>query len=183
VVENNFRSPLVLPDLFLNSNYARHETNQKTRSIKIMSQVISAPKILSAGEGESYQMLSHTFTTKVSVNDTHGKWLMYEASDTANNGAPLHTHPWEETFYILEGELEVQVGTQIVLAKPGASIYFPANIAHGFKICSPTTKLLVIIPGFAEGFYREIGEKITSLPPNLEVFQQVCDRHGVRLIM
>lgn len=148
-----------------------------------MSQVIHAPRILSPGQGESYQMLSHTFTTKVSVNDTNGNWLMYEAADTSENGAPLHTHPWEETFYILEGELEVQVGKKTVLATAGSSIYFPENIAHGFKICSPTARLLVILPGFAEAFYREVGEKITTLPPDLETFQAVCAKHNVRLFL
>jgi quercetin dioxygenase-like cupin family protein len=147
-----------------------------------MTQVTQAPRILAPGEGESFSMFSHTMTTKVSVNDTNGDWLMYEVRDTVGNGAPLHTHPWEETFYIVEGELEIQVGKKIVLAQPGASVYLPADIAHGFKVCSPTARFLIILPGFSEAFYRELGEKVPTMPANLEPFQQVCDQHGVRLI-
>lgn len=148
-----------------------------------MSQVMSTPKVRAAGEGDSFQMLSHTFTSKIATEDTSGNWVMYEATDTAGHGAPLHSHPWEETFYVLEGELEVQIGNRTVLAKPGTSIYFPRNVVHSFKVCSETAKVLVILPGFADGFYREVSEKITTLPPNPEVFQEIATHHNVRLFL
>ncbi len=148
-----------------------------------MTQLMQSPRILSAGEGESYSMLSHTFTIKVSAEDTDGAWVMSEVSDTVGNGAPLHTHPWHETFYILEGELEIQVGKRTIQATPGASVYLPANIAHGFKICSPTARVLVLIPAFAEAFYREVGQEVTTLPPSIDALQQVCERHNVHLFL
>jgi mannose-6-phosphate isomerase-like protein (cupin superfamily) len=148
-----------------------------------MQSVTRAPKALSVGEGESFQMLSHTFTSKITAEDTLGKWIMYEATDTIGNGAPMHSHPWEETFYILEGELEIQIGKRVFSAKAGASVYFPENCVHGFKVCSETVRLLTIMPAFADAFYREMGEKITSLPPDLETFQAVASKHEVRLFL
>lgn len=140
------------------------------------------PKVLAAGEGDRFQMLSHTMTLKISNSDTQGQWVMYEATDTANNGAPLHSHPWEETFYILDGEVDVRLGNRTVLAQAGTSIYFPENIAHSFRIVSPTARLLVILPGWSDAFYREVGEKITTLPPDPDTFQAICATHNVRLI-
>lgn len=140
------------------------------------------PKVLAAGEGDRFQMLSHTMTLKVSNRDTQGQWVMYEATDTVNNGAPLHTHPWEETFYILDGELEVRLGNRTVLAQTGTSIYFPENIAHNFRIVSPTVRLLVILPGSADAFYREVGQKITALPPDPDTFQAICAKYNVGLM-
>jgi quercetin dioxygenase-like cupin family protein len=141
-----------------------------------------SPKLLFPGEGKSFQMLSHIFTTKISAADTNGEWIMYEVTDTAGNGAPLHSHPWDETFYIVEGEMEVQVGNCKALAVAGTSLFVPANVAHNFKICSPTIRVLVTIaPAAAEAFYREVGEKVTSLPPDPEVFGAICEKHNVRL--
>jgi len=148
-----------------------------------MQSTIRAPKALAAGEGDAFQMLSHIFTSKITAEDTLGKWIMYEATDTLGNGAPLHAHPWEETFYILDGELELQVGRRTFAAKTGGTVYFPENCVHGFKVLSETVRLLAIMPAFADGFYREMGEKITSLPPNLEVFQAVADKHNLRLFL
>lgn len=146
-----------------------------------MSQVMQAPKLLQAGEGEAFQMLSHTFTSKVSADDTNGAWVMFEITDTAGNGAPLHTHPWEETFYILDGELEVVIGNRKVKATKGASLHLPANTVHSFTICSPTVRFLVMLPAYAEPFYREVSDKV-ALPPRLEDLQAVCQNHGVRLV-
>ena len=144
------------------------------------TQSLQAPRLLLAGEGESFQMLSHIFTAKVSGQ--HNEWALHEVTDTVGHGAPLHTHPWAETFYILDGEIEVQMGMRKVMVSAGDSLHVPANVAHDFRICSPTVRALVIIPGFAEAFYREVGEKITTLPPNPEAFQQICMKHGVRLL-
>ncbi|MBD0266703.1 MAG: cupin domain-containing protein [Cyanobacteria bacterium Co-bin8] len=146
------------------------------------AQVLSRPKVLLAGEGETSKMLSHTFTKKVDAAETNGDWVMVEVTDVAGFGAPLHTHPWYEVFYILEGELELQVGNRKVQATAGSTLYVPENCAHDFTIVSPSVRFLVMIPAYAEAFYRETSEKITSLPPNAEVFQEICIKHGVQLI-
>lgn len=148
-----------------------------------MTQTLRTPKIVATGEGDSFQMLSHTFTYKVTPEDTRGQWLMYEVTDTAGNGAPLHSHPWEETFYILEGELEIQIGQRTFTAKAGSTVYFPENAIHAFKICSETVRILIIMPGYADGFYREVGEKVTTLPPDPEVFQAVAENHNLKLFL
>lgn len=148
-----------------------------------MTHTLRLPKVLSAGEGDSFQMLSHTFTYKVKPEDTRGQWLMYEATDTVGNGAPLHSHPWEETFYILEGELEIQLSDQAFTAQAGATVYFPENTVHAFRVCSETVRILVIMPAYADGFYREVGEKLTTLPPDPEVFQAVAANHNLQLFL
>ncbi|WP_156119902.1 cupin domain-containing protein [Leptolyngbya sp. KIOST-1] len=148
----------------------------------VIAQAPSAPKVLAPGEGDRFQMLTHEMVVKVDRTATQDQWVMYEASDTLGNGAPLHTHPWEETFYILSGELEVTIGRREVVAAAGASIYFPANIAHGFRISSAEARLLIILPGFSEGFYREVGSSGVQLPADMEEFFAICDRHSVRIL-
>ncbi len=147
-----------------------------------MTQLLSTPKVRAAGEGDRFQMLTHTAVVKIDRNDTQNQWVMYEASDSFGNGAPLHTHPWEETFYLLSGELEVTLGRREVVAAAGASIYFPADVAHGFRVSSPEAKLLAILPGFADAFYREVGDRAIVLPDHLEEFMAICDRHKVRIL-
>ena len=39
-------------------------------------------------------------------------------------------HVEHEVFYVLEGELDVQVGTETVRLKPGGSVYAPRLIPH-----------------------------------------------------
>lgn len=144
------------------------------------SQVLQSPQLLMAGEGESFQFFSLTFTRKMSGDDSNLEWIMNEITGSVDLGAPLHSHPWSETFYVLDGEMEVQVGNRKALATAGTLMHVPENVAHSFRICSPTTRMLEIIPASAEGFYREGGEKIPTLPPDLEVFRALCEKYNVR---
>jgi quercetin dioxygenase-like cupin family protein len=65
------------------------------------------PRILLADEGESFQFFDLTFTRKMSGDPTHSGWVMNEITAKMGTGAPLHSHPWSETFYILDGQVEV----------------------------------------------------------------------------
>ncbi len=139
------------------------------------------PKILLPDEGESFQFFDLLFTRKMSGDPTNSGWVMSEITARMGTGAPLHSHPWSETFYILEGQVEVQVGSYKALAIPGTFMYVPENVAHSFRGCAPTNRLLEIIPASAESFYREGGEKIPTLPPDPEVLQVLFDKYSVRL--
>lgn len=148
------------------------------------NQILQAPQSLPTHEGESFKMLTHTFTTKLSSEATNGACVMYEVTDTVGNGAPLHTHPWDETFYILEGELEIQVGNRTSKAVAGDRLFVPANVAHGFKICSPTVRFLAMMaPALAEAFYREVSERVGSLPQDMPVLQEIGMKHGLTLVL
>src|SRR5262249_60887480 len=41
----------------------------------------------------------------------------------AAKGPPLHTHTFDETFYILEGELTVQLGNELMLVGAGEAAF------------------------------------------------------------
>ncbi|PSF37864.1 cupin domain-containing protein [Aphanothece hegewaldii CCALA 016] len=144
------------------------------------SQLMSAPKCLLPSEGESYNLLDSTFTIKISGQETEGQWIMYEIVAPTGHEPPLHSHPWDETFYVLDGEMEVQVNQVKTLAKAGCMMFVPKNVPHTFKVCSPTAKMLVILaPASADAFYREYGEKIKDFP-TLEDLKYFGDKYGIR---
>lgn len=145
------------------------------------NQVLNAPKLLAPGDGSSFQFFNLFFTEKVNEANTHGEWVMHEILGHAGEGAPLHSHPWRETFYVLDGELDVQVGDRAGRAIPGSLMHVPEHVAHSFCIVSPSVRLLEIIPADAAGFYRESGERVPTLPPDLVAFQEISEKYGVRL--
>jgi quercetin dioxygenase-like cupin family protein len=152
---------------------------------KIMTTTLThaKPKTLASGAGESHQLLTHTLVWKTTTEDTNGRYAMFEITDTTGGSAPVHSHPWEETFYILEGELEIQIGNRREIIGAGAVAHIPANAVHAFTIVSPVARSLIVVsPAVAEGFYREVGEKITSMPPDPIVFQEICDKYNLQLL-
>jgi len=50
-----------------------------------------------------------------------------------SDGPPLHVHPMHaEGFYVLDGELQVQVGDSITTARAGSFSFVAPNTPHTF---------------------------------------------------
>ena len=70
--------------------------------------------------------------------------------------APPHTHTHEDEYtYVLEGEVGVQVGDDVRVAKPGDLVLKPRGVQHAFWNAgdTPARVLEIISPApFAEYF-------------------------------
>src|SRR6516225_10448103 len=70
----------------------------------------------------------------LSGEDTGGAYCLLEVSLAAGIGVPRHTHTREdETYYVTSGELEVKVGDEIFVLKPGDTLMAPRNIPHELR--------------------------------------------------
>lgn len=50
---------------------------------------------------------------------------------------PLHTHPHEEAFVILEGSAEVRLGNELRVVEPGTVVFVPPETPHGTRNPGP----------------------------------------------
>src|SRR3954469_20568669 len=83
-------------------------------------------------------------------------------------GPPLHTHDFDEAFYMLEGELIFQVEDALVVKGPGELSFAPRNAAHALANHSdaPARYLLVCTPaGFERHWARSAAEAAGVEPP------------------
>jgi quercetin dioxygenase-like cupin family protein len=84
-------------------------------------------------------------------------------------GPPLHTHDFDEAFYVLEGTLTFQVEDELVTKGPGELAFAPRNVAHTYANLSgaPARFLLVCTPaGFERYFARMAAEQAGVEPPD-----------------
>jgi quercetin dioxygenase-like cupin family protein len=79
----------------------------------------------------------------------------------AGGGPPLHRHDFEESFTVLEGEIEATFRGQPATVIKGQTIQIPANAPHRFinKSGQPARLLCVASPSGLEEFFREIAGK------------------------
>jgi len=47
-------------------------------------------------------------------------------------GAPDHTHPYDETYTVLEGRFEIWAADQRFRLDPGSTAFVPERVVHGF---------------------------------------------------
>lgn len=68
-------------------------------------------------------------------------------------GPPTHVHPSDQIYYIIDGELEIELGSQVVHVGAGESVHIPAGLPHHNRNVSdrPETHLEVITPGVVAG--------------------------------
>jgi quercetin dioxygenase-like cupin family protein len=84
-------------------------------------------------------------------------------------GPPLHTHDFDEAFYMLEGELIFQVEETLVTKRAGELAFAPRNVPHALANQSdaPARYLLTCTPaGFERHFARIAAEADGVEPPD-----------------
>lgn len=77
-------------------------------------------------------------------------------------GPYRHYHPnMAQTFYVLEGELLLQIGDQVERAGVGTFAFCPPGCVHAFRAAGaePARVLVTAMPpGPAEGYFRELAK-------------------------
>ncbi len=64
----------------------------------------------------------------------------------AGSELPLHTHPHEQTGYLVSGRVRLLIGGERFDAGPGTSWCIPADVQHGAQIVEDTVALEVFSP-------------------------------------
>lgn len=84
-------------------------------------------------------------------------------------GPPLHRHEFDEAFYVLEGELTVQLEGELVTVGAGELAFAPGGAAHTLtnRSDAPARFLIVCTPaGFEREFARRAARKQGVDPPD-----------------
>jgi quercetin dioxygenase-like cupin family protein/catechol 2,3-dioxygenase-like lactoylglutathione lyase family enzyme len=116
------------------------------------------PRFVPAGTGPAYWGPGDKITFLLTGEQTGGAFFMAEVLVPPGGGPPPHTHRREdETFYLQEGTLTVQVGDKTLIASPGDCVYLPRGIMHCFKNTGDADAkfVVVITPAGLENFFAE----------------------------
>jgi len=99
---------------------------------------------------------------KVHDDETGGSYSVYDNTIPPGSPGPRpHLHRrHEETFYVLEGELTVRVGTRRISAPTGSFVVIPRGVVHqpSNPGAEPTRVLLIFSPAGMDRFFEEAAE-------------------------
>lgn len=113
-----------------------------------------------------------TYTILVSGRDTGGRFTLIDMYVPPGGGPGRHRHDFEETFTVLEGELEFSFRDQVLAARAGETLNIPANAPHRFRNASdrPARLLCICSPAGQDEFFLEVGTRVstrTTPPPKM----------------
>jgi quercetin dioxygenase-like cupin family protein len=130
---------------------------------------------------ETLNMIGEQFIVLATGEDT-GSYEVFIQVVPPGAGPPPHSHPWDEAFYVINGEITFSTDGQNLHAPVGTFVHFPAGRPHTFTSRSGTSTILSFTsrPG-AAAFFRESNRVNADFPGDLEKLFAVPARHGVRL--
>src|SRR5215204_1498269 len=118
-------------------------------------------------------MMDELMTLKASAKHNGGAYSLTDSVVPLGVVSQSHIdHREHEAFWVLEGELEVQVGENTFRANAGSFVHLPKGIPHAYENIGtgPARFLTLMVPGGLETFFEDLGKPGTDLssPPPFE---------------
>lgn len=118
-------------------------------------------------------LVGDTYTILLSGTDTDGRYCLIDMHVPPGGGPPPHRHAFEESFTVLEGEIETTFRGEKSVVHSGQTVSIPANAPHSFTNASGHAARLLCIcaPAGQEEFFAQVGVSVPtrrSTPPALD---------------
>jgi quercetin dioxygenase-like cupin family protein len=96
---------------------------------------------------------------KLTGEQTGGRFALWEGVLPNGAAPPLHSHPQDETFYLLEGDVTVWVDGDESVLRVGEAAYAAAGVPHTFRVESDTARMLFLsTPAGIEDYVQALAE-------------------------
>jgi quercetin dioxygenase-like cupin family protein len=154
------------------------------------------PLAVRKGEGEARWWFGALAEIKATATDTGGQMSIVEVTEPPGAEAPLHVHRRDdEGFWILEGDVTLEVGDTTIEASAGDYVFGPRDVPHRFTVGDQGCRMLfVLLPGGIEDVIRATSEPAPThtLPPppeteptpeEIERLKAIVKEHGYELLL
>jgi quercetin dioxygenase-like cupin family protein len=138
-----------------------------------------------SSQGQRFRVMTDTVQVKLEATQTNGAYTLYEIRSPSGSGpAALHTHPPQETFFVLEGTYEFygvdERGEYALRAHPGDVVHIPAGAPHGFKnVGKESGRVLALYepPGEMQAFFEAMHAAVHHPHPLEAPLSALPDEH------
>lgn len=139
--------------------------------------IVKFPKDLPA----ALSIVGEGITILSSKSESPGYELFIQEGPEGS-GPPPHSHTWDESFYVIAGNIEFGYGEEKMTATAGTLVHLPAGTVHWFRFCPGGGKMLSVTGqnSNAANFFADLANTITTGEPDLERIKTVGERNGVK---
>jgi quercetin dioxygenase-like cupin family protein len=138
------------------------------------------------GDGDRLPLGPNLITYKVDGDAGQGRFSLLEYDITPGSVAPaLHTHDFDEAFYVLDGELTLDLGERgIERLGPGGCAFIPGGEVHTWRNDAPAAVRMLVIctPSGFEQYFRDIAGHLEQEPPDPARFAEIATGYGLRYV-
>ena len=149
---------------------------------------MKATTYVNTREDSAFRFLGLPTVMRSTAETTNGAFgLLEHLSMPPGFASPYHTHHREdEAFYVLAGELAFVSDGKWQRVGPGAYVFGPREVPHGFKVVgnTPASMLLLNAPGGFEKFVLELSEPLSApmTPPDMAKLMATAAKFGIDIL-
>jgi quercetin dioxygenase-like cupin family protein len=150
------------------------------------------PAVLTPGEQRVVRLSGALIKARIGSAATGGRLALMEYESLRGYSSPLHRHEAdEETIFVLEGELRVEVDGIAAAAGPGAVAFLPRQFSHAFVVTSSQARFLTLhTPGGFDDFTiagsvasaQYDAATATDLPPDPAALAKLAASYGIETL-
>ncbi|HLZ85738.1 MAG TPA: cupin domain-containing protein, partial [Puia sp.] len=122
------------------------------------------PFITGPQDGRNVSVVGDTYRILITGKETGGAFATIDMLIPPGGGPGPHAHPnFHESFFVLDGEIEVKSEAGTYTARKGSFVHIPeGGIVHCFKNKTDQTAhlLCIVVPSGLEEFFMEIGKPV-----------------------
>src|SRR5262245_20323090 len=120
-------------------------------------------------------------TVLASGEDTQGYEIFLQRGPEGS-GPPPHSHPWDESFYVVKGQIEFGIGGESRTAIPGTLVHLPAGTVHWFRFGTGGGEMISMTSRLgASRMFADMAREIAPVNPDLAKLAEVGGRHGLEV--
>jgi len=107
-----------------------------------------------------------------------GSYEIFRQAGPEGSGPPPHSHPWDESFYVVKGDIAFGVGDNDMIAVPGTLVHLPAGTTHWFRFGKGGGEMISMTSREAAShFFTDVHRAISPEHPDIPKLVEVANQH------
>ena len=120
--------------------------------------------------------------TVLASGEATGGYEIFLQRGPEGSGPPPHTHPWDESFYVVGGRIDFGIGDESLTATPGTLVHLPAGTVHWFRFGQGGGEMLSMTSRLgASKLFTDMARELPSVNPDLAQLADIGARHGLKV--
>ncbi|MEB3980910.1 cupin domain-containing protein [Mycobacterium sp. 663a-19] len=150
------------------------------------------PAVLTPEVQRAVWFLGGLIRIRAGADATARNLAVLEHQGERGYGSPVHRHlADDETFFVIDGELRVEVSGEAHAVGAGAVAFLPRQLPHGFVVTSPQARFLTLhTPAGFDRFTLAAGSPVTGtvmgppdeVPPDPAALAELAASYGIEVV-
>jgi len=140
------------------------------------------PFIVTPQDAAPISVLGVRITVLAANTATEGYEITLQEGDEGA-GPPPHSHDWDESFYVLRGEVEVDCEGELSKLGAGSLVHVPRGTVHAYRFGRGGGGMLEVSSqgGFATRMFTNVGKEFPRLDGDVPRLLGLLLENGVRI--